>query len=1405
MKSSMSGLRYNWKRFWCERGGTFDLSDNGYLTDPDSEYGSMFNPSLVSAEALQETACAVLLGEPGIGKSHCIEEMWEKESAQNKEELCKPLWFDLRGYGSEDRIIREIFASSAVQSWIAGTGYLHIFLDSLDEGLLRIGTLAAILSDQLIKLPVERLRLRIACRTADWPTTLETQLIDAWGKEAVQVFELTPLRKTDVEESLNANHVENPDKFFEEVDLLHAAPLAIKPITLNFLLNIYLRSGTFPSNQIDLYLEGCRILCEEPSGSRRDARLVGLLAADQRIAVAMRIAAITIFTNRYAIWTALDVGNVPEIDVAVRQLVGGMETSSSGTVPVTERAVREALGTGLFSSRGPDRMGWAHQTYAEFLAARYLVERNFTIDQINGLIMHSGDPDGRLVPQLGQTSAWVARMIPKIFEQILKSDSDHLLLSDVVVGSPADRQDLTEALLKLSEKEQLIPYDTRIRSHLRKLENPNLSEQLRPYVSDISRNRLARHLAIDIAEACQVKELSEDLASVALDRSQPLDVRVNAAWAVARSGTDSSKGRLLPLATDKLDDDPEDELKGCALLATWPNFLSVDDLFSNLTVRKSSSLFGAYWSFLERELPEQLRPEDLPRALEWLETQNPPGDTFGELIVGIVLLAWDNLGVLSTAERLAKVILLRLRSCYELFPHVVSSHNKKVLRFSQELVTNAVKRRILLLAFITRLQDPNRDPFLLLFRRPPFVSQEDFPWLLNLLNVPLDFTIKRTLVEIIQRIVDWKDRVQLDALLTACQTEPILAEALGWLVNGIELGSPTAKKMKADFLEEKKFERRSLEWPLLDPAPDVRIQRHLERMENGNLDAWAPLCLDLSLTPTSTRYDEPFGLKLTALPGWESSDVDTRSRVLEAARKYIASHIPNKSEWIGKNVFHWQDFSGCKALQLIFEESPESLIDPDPATWVKWAPVIVAYPAYKQSDEEDLSNILRLAFPYASDEVQSTLGELIDHEIVGNKHVFINKRILNCWNPAIAQTLLQKAKTPGLNATSLGSLLDVLLSKGVQEATSFAKSLISTQGLISPQTRERAIAAAVALLRWADDTGWSAVWPMVRLDSEFGKDVFEAVSFVPDNKSSFLDRIDEQSLGELYLWLTQQYGNDATGMAGAGFMGPSDTVLILRQGVLNVLKARGTVKAVEVLASLVRDLPQLKGLKFYLLEAENITRQQTWMPLEPSHLLSLAANVQSRIVQSDSQLSSVIVESLQRLQEKLHAEVPLVQFLWFPSQDRTFKPRSEDELSDYIKIHLDDDLRGRGIVVNREVRIHRGLRTDVHIDAVTGLSDGGPVDIITVIIEVKGSWNPDLSLAMKSQLVEEYLKDNHCQQGIYVIWWFQSQLWDDKDWRKARVPNLTIAGAKVQFDTQASELSQGQVHVKALILDAALH
>jgi len=198
-------MNYSWKRFWCPREGRFSLSDGGYLWDPDSDEYHIYNPDVVPFDSIAENPCLILLGEPGIGKTSAMKA--EKESIDKKieSEGDKTLWLDLRSYGSEDRLIRNLFENETFISWEKGDYQLHLFLDSLDECLLRIDSLAALLIDELKKYPVERLYLRIACRTAYWKNKLEDEFKEIWGENAVKVYELVTLRRIDVIDAAEAN------------------------------------------------------------------------------------------------------------------------------------------------------------------------------------------------------------------------------------------------------------------------------------------------------------------------------------------------------------------------------------------------------------------------------------------------------------------------------------------------------------------------------------------------------------------------------------------------------------------------------------------------------------------------------------------------------------------------------------------------------------------------------------------------------------------------------------------------------------------------------------------------------------------------------------------------------------------------------------------------------------------------------------------------------------------------------------------------------------------------------------------------------------------------------------------------------------------------------------------------
>jgi hypothetical protein len=74
---------------------------------------------------------------------------------------------------------------------------------------------------------------------------------------------------------------------------------------------------------------------------------------------------------------------------------------------------------------------------------------------------------------------------------------------------------------------------------------------------------------------------------------------------------------------------------------------------------------------------------------------------------------------------------------------------------------------------------------------------------------------------------------------------------------------------------------------------------------------------------------------------------------------------------------------------------------------------------------------------------------------------------------------------------------------------------------------------------------------------------------------------------------------------------------------------------------------------------------------------------------------------------------------------------------------------------------------------------------------------------MRAQLKEQYLKNNHCQHGLYLVGWFNCDQWDEQDYRKAETPRLRLEEAKEKFSAQAESLSLDGVHIEAFILDTS--
>ena len=1413
--SAQPQLRYDWKRFWCPWNGTLNLIDGGYLADPEGPYGRYLGSDLRPFEDISELPCLALLGEPGIGKTTALRTEWEKVEAGGD----VTVWMNLGAYGSEERLVRKLFGGEEFAAWKAGDHRLHVFLDGLDECRLLMATVVDLLVEELSEQSVNRLSLRVGCRTAEWPKKLGEGMNKLWGKGAVGIYELAPLRRADVAGAAEANGLDSA-AFLGAVDEAEAVPLAIKPVTLEFLLESYGETGIFPRRQTDLYLDGCRRLCEERNEDRVERRLTGELSADQRLAVAARMAALTVFSGKQAVWTGLERAVRVEDDVLVRKLAYGTESVGEDEFPVGESAIEEVLGTGLFSARGPDRLGWAHQTYAEFLAAHYLARRNVQTDRAMSLVLHPDDEEGKLVPQLHETAAWLASMSGEFFRAVMHAEPEVLLRSDVASTDMEVKADLVATMLRLYDNGNLRNVGLIPHNQYRKLEHPGLAEQLEPYIADAGKNSVVRTVALDIAEACELQTLQGVAVEVALDAEQPTFVRKQAAAFVARIGDGLTRGRLRPLALGEAGDDPNGDLRGWGLHAVWPEHMSAEELFGSLT-RPSESYLGSYAFFLNNDLPERLRPADLPVALAWVESQQG-GDgmsyRLAEFADQIMLRSWEHLDAPGVREAFARAALARLRGHEEIVQDrrsIFAVSNEP--SFRDRVAANDRKRRGVMEEVLGLLQAD--DAWLLVHYKTPLLFNKDATWLIEKLEAETSDQRRTVLAALVrQAFYGWGDE-QHELLYLAYERDPALAEEVGRFFDPIELSSEQAE-------EQRRYHRESLSWrkereepPSPDPPLAERVLRALEDIETGDVDAfWQRLDYYLKFDEGGRSRTSPTQWDLTAFAGWGTADAATRDRIVSAATRYVLQGEPSTDGWLGEDTI-WEThpaYAGYRALRLLVNLAPDFVAGMQDETWERWAPAILDYPISTSTEEaKPHQELVTIAYRRAPEKVTDTVLFLIDKENEKQGSLSIVHDLEGCWDDYLARALLEKARDERLTPSSLSSLLTNLLDHGLYEAREFAESLVSCHGGSGAET-VRAVVAAEALVLHADDAGWSVVWPIMQGDDGFARKLVDTIAAAAHHSKRPQKRLTESEAADLYIWLMNSYPPSDYYMryrddGHLTAIGLKQNIAMWRDDIPQDLRNRGTFEACRQIERIMQTLPALREeLEWTLYQARAEARLKTWTAPDPAEVRELTAERTARLVRNGGELLDVVIESLGRLQEKLRGETPAAPDLWNERDDGSQRPKGEERFSDYVKRHLQDDLKRRGVVVNREVVISRGegesrgQRTDIRVDALARGPRAEEYDPVTVIIEAKGNWYRQLYREMEAQLVNRYLRYNRCRHGLYLVGWFNCPQWDAEDPRNRTAMRRALADTLNKLRAKAAELSQGELRVEPFLIDAAL-
>ena len=128
------------------------------------------------------------------------------------------------------------------------------------------------------------------------------------------------------------------------------------------------------------------------------------------------------------------------------------------------------------------------------------------------LLRHAGD--GKIVPQLYDTAAWLASLDQQVFFAIAETEPEVLLSGDFAAADVAAKKLVVKKLLDREETEL---HSNRVSTKpLYELAHPELHDQLLPYITSTALSSSTRELAIEIAVACSVSSLQREILAVAL-------------------------------------------------------------------------------------------------------------------------------------------------------------------------------------------------------------------------------------------------------------------------------------------------------------------------------------------------------------------------------------------------------------------------------------------------------------------------------------------------------------------------------------------------------------------------------------------------------------------------------------------------------------------------------------------------------------------------------------------------------------------------------------------------------------------------------------------------------------------------------------------------------------------------
>jgi hypothetical protein len=1281
--------RYDWERFWIAPSARLAMGTDEFFPDPLAEMTWM-RPSIEASQLseLGDQQCLVLLGEPGLGKSQAIRDMVADAAEAPERPLLQRV--DLGGYPDAGALRTKLIEAEDWRTWIAEGRTFHLFLDSLDEAMLHFPGIHKFLLSELeeVRGSLGRLRLRIACRSADWLPDLTAGLREIWPTSddpAVRELSLAPLREVDARRAAECEGID-PDRFIVEVRERDLEGLASLPLTLKMLLAAAVEEDELPPTRAALYEKGVLQLLEEPDPSRRIGERARLAGLGERLAVAERVATSTLLSRRSGVTLAAGRAGPTEVDLLELRAFDARDRLGGAARPfeVTEEKIVETLRTALFTQAVPGVATFAHRGLSDYCAGASIASANLTDEGLSRLLFASGDQEGRLVPELREVAAWAAALSRQILKRLLAVEPEVLLRVDRLELDDAQRAEVVEAILNVESAERLERWDRRIWRNLSALNHPTIADQLNPLISDDATDWSLRRWAITIAQACNVRDCETVLLELALDDTQPSWVRDDGVWAIREYGSLASRRALVPLALERIDDDDDDEIKGSALAAVFPDLISAAQVFKVITPPRNRHLIGAYSSFLHHGLPQALGDDDLPTAIQWSATLAPvhrPTDNLYALSDAILCRAWSRIpNSEEIASLIAAVVLGRLKSHAGLLSSSANEDPKGALDDSSA-------RRRLIEELAPSLRSEQGGAVCLVTTSPQLLRPEDLSWALARLETAVGTDTEAIWADIVR--FSFSPPIaneQLEALHRISELSGELSDRVGHWFEPIELDSELAGSLR-----ENERANAGADSELRDQRSEIdeEIVGYLDAAESGDADAWWRLNVVLQFDEYGHSFSAgELEADLTLTPGWQRSSTAQRLRMIAAAKAYLEGEPTNPESWFDSHTIDRQPFAGYRALHLLAKTEPDGVSTISAGTWGRWMSIVVAFPIAYPSEGRLHAVLLDAAAKVSPDEFTQWVDRKITTELAdGEGGTWFVRRLGSSTPMELVEKISTHFADPAIDPVSANDLLGFLLLEDSEAGLAVARDWLGRSDSDLQDVRIGKVVATIATRLLADRPGlaWPEVSGLFDSSPAIGKEAF--LELAHGERNNIASEMPDEDLAQLVAWAfrTLPESSDPPMEAGAHFVSPLESGRRLRDGILVALAARGTFIAVEAIEDLYATY-ETHSLRFALRNAKDARRSQTPSP-SPADVVRIVSGSDAK-PRTSADLAERVQTALSEVGRLVQVGLPpLAPELWNTRPVNT--PKDEGHLSNWLVGQL-KNLLGPSYEVTRESLVRGG-------------------------------------------------------------------------------------------------------------------